>query len=246
MTTLIRSLWMWLSAAALILFWFPLLCIIRLFDTNPVRFRTGRWFRRLGEAIVRANPAWHIHIADGESSKVRSACVVVSNHQSLVDIPIISCLPWEMKWIAKAELFKIPLVGWMMRMAGDIPLDRQHRSGAPALLKARKYLQQGCPVMIFPEGTRSPDGEVHSFTDGAFRLAIKAQAPILPLAIEGSHSCLQKGSWKFGEPRDVFVKVLPPVETTGLSSQDSQSLRDRIREMIADQVAEWKKEARKQ
>jgi 1-acyl-sn-glycerol-3-phosphate acyltransferase len=240
MTTYLRSLWMWLSTLVLIVLWLPLLSLIHLFDFNPARLRTGRWFRRLGAAIVRANPAWHIHISDIENMDPKTAYVVVSNHQSLVDIPLISCLPWEMKWIAKTELFRVPLVGWMMRLAGDIPLDRQNRGGVQALLRAKKYLQQGCPVMIFPEGTRSPDGEVHAFTDGAFRLAIKSQVPVLPLAVEGTHSCLQKGSWKFGEPRDVYLKVLPPVETSGLKAGDAENLRDGIRRTIASEVARWR------
>jgi 1-acyl-sn-glycerol-3-phosphate acyltransferase len=240
MKSTVRSLWMWVSTVVVIIIWLPLLGLIYLFDRNPSRFITGRWFRRLGMAMIKLNPAWRVHISGKEHFDPGQAYVVVSNHQSLVDIPIISCLPWEMKWIAKAELFRIPVVGWMMRMAGDIPLDRKQRGGAQALLRAKRYLQHKCPVMVFPEGTRSPDGLTHSFTDGAFHLAVKAQVPVLPLVIEGSHPCLEKGSWKFGEPQDIFLKVLPAMKTTGLTSKDTVMLRDRVRRLIVEQLAQMR------
>lgn len=238
MISIIRSIWMWFVIVVLVLLWLPLLAIIYKFDRDPVRFRTGRWFRRLGVCMVRANPAWTIHLTGKERVALGRPYVVVSNHQSMVDIPLLCLLPWEMKWLAKAELFQLPIVGWMMRMAGDIPVDRQKKSGAPALLKAKSYLSQNCPVMIFPEGTRSPDGKLRPFMDGAFRVAIKAQVPVLPVVIEGSHSCLQKKSWKFGEPQDIYLKILPPVETEGLTSADSDKLRDTVRDMILEHTAE--------
>jgi len=237
MSSTLRSLWMWCATITAVLLWLPLLSILRLFDRKPPYFRAGRWFRLLGMAMVKLNPAWRVHISGKEQVARRHPYVVVSNHQSLVDIPLISCLPWEMKWIAKAELFKIPIVGWMMRMAGDIPLDRKGRGGAQALLRAKKYLQLNCPVMIFPEGTRSPDGRLQPFTDGAFHLAIKAQVPVLPIVLEGSHPCLEKGSWKFGEPQDIYMKVLPPVPTTGMTSRDTTALRDKVHRRIAEELS---------
>jgi 1-acyl-sn-glycerol-3-phosphate acyltransferase len=240
MKSILRSIWMWIATITLILVWLPLLGVVRLFDRDPVRLRTGLWFRRLGRAIVKSNPAWRVHISGIDHAVARQPYIVVSNHQSVVDIPLISCLPWEMKWIAKDELFRVPVVGWMMRLAGDIPLDRSYRNGARALLRAKSYLQQQCPVMFFPEGTRSVDDRVHAFTDGAFYLAIKGQVPVLPLAVEGTHSCLSKGSWRFGDPREIHLKVLPPLSTQGMSSKDVGDLRDRVRGAIVQQLAEWR------
>lgn len=225
----------------LIAAWLPLLGAIRLFDRNPLHMRTGLWFRRLGISMIRSNPAWRVHVSGKENCDPVRPYVVVSNHQSMVDIPLICLLRREMKWIAKVELFRVPIVGWMMRMAGDIPLDRSRRGGAPALLKAKKYLSQGCPVMIFPEGTRSLDGNVQPFTDGAFHLAIKAQVPVLPVALEGSHSCLPKDSWRFGDPRDICVRILPALETTGLTAKDVPMLRDKTRQAIIEQVEDCRK-----
>ena len=146
-----------------------------------------------------------------------------------------------MKWMAKEELFKIPIIGWMMRWSGDISVDRKNsRSGAIALLKAQKVLEQKCSVMIFPEGTRTLDGRVRQFTDGAFHLAIRAKVPILPLVIDGSHNCIPKHSWKFGKPSDIYLKVLTPVETSSLTMKDVAALSNQVRTSIMEQIAEWR------
>ena len=239
MISSLRSLWIWFAVIALIILWLPLLTIIRIFDRDPVHYGTGRWFRRLGAAMCKVNPQWRIHLSGHEAvENPRKPYVVVSNHQSHADIPILSNLPWEMKWIGKKELFGLPFVGWMMKLAGDIPVDRSdRRSGAKMLLTSMKYLEQKCSVIFFPEGTRSLDGRVGKFNDGAFHLAIKAQVPILPIAIEGSYGCLPKKSWKFGKPSDVHVKVLAEVETMGMTTEDVGALNSKIRHMIIKQVA---------
>ncbi len=238
---MIRSFVTWFTIAALILSWLPLLAIRRIFDRDPVHYKTGYLFRKLGKALTRANPAWQLHISGETISDPRRPFVVVSNHQSMADIPLISNLPWEMKWMGKIELFKLPVIGWMMRLAGDISVDRKNaRSGAQALLKAQRYLDQKCSVIIFPEGTRTLDGRVRQFSDGAFHLAIRSKAAILPLVIEGSRNCIPKNSWLFGEPSDILLKVLPPVETSSLTIDDVTALRDRIRSSIVDQIAEWR------
>lgn len=236
MSSTLRSIWVWCVCIGLILVWLPLLSVVYLFDRNPLRIRTGRWFRRLGAGMVKSNPAWRVHVSGKEHVDFKRAYVVVSNHQSMVDIPLLCLLPWEMKWIAKIELFRLPIVGWMMKMAGDIPVDRQRRGGSTALLRAKAYLLQNCPVMIFPEGTRSPDGLIRPFTDGAFRLAIKAHVPVLPVAIDGSFTCLQKNSWRFGEPQDIFIRVLSPIDTAGMKAENTGELRDTAWRMIDENV----------
>lgn len=241
MIDIVRSLWVWFSATALILLWLPLLAIVRLFDRSPMRYTTGRMFRRLGTAITKVNPLWRLKISGEPIANPQRPYVIVCNHQSFADVPLIANLPWEMKWLTKVELFKLPVVGWMLRMAGDIPVDRKNkRAAAQAFVKASRYLSQKCSVFFFPEGTRSPDGMVHRFTDGAFQLAIRAQAPILPLAVDGSRECLPKRSWKFGKPREIFLKVLHPFETVGLDLGDAEKLREQIRNLIIEQIAEWR------
>ena len=240
MRVFLQSIWTWGAIWGLIVLWVPLLALMRVFDRDPAHYRTGRWFRRLGLAMTKVNPAWQIEISGETIENPRSPYVVVSNHQSTADIPIISCLPWEMKWVAKAELFTTPLFGWLLRLAGDIPVDRTNkRSGAKVLIKGRQYLRDKCSVMFFPEGTRSRDGRVHPFTDGAFRLAIKAQVPVLPLAIDGTQDVLPTRSWKF-RAATIRLKALPPVPTTGLTRADTEALRQQVRRLIIEQLALWR------
>ncbi len=238
---MIRSIVTWFTTAFLILAWLPLLAISRLLDRDPVLYRTGYLFRKLGKALTKANPAWRLHISGETISDPRRPYVVVSNHQSMADIPLISNLPWEMKWMGKVALFKLPVIGWMMQLSGDISVDRKNpRSGALALIKAQRYLEQKCSVIIFPEGTRTLDGRVRQFTDGAFHLAIHAKVPVLPIVIEGSRNCIPKNSWQFGEPSHIFLKILPPIDTASLTIDDVPALRDRVRESIVKQISEWR------
>jgi 1-acyl-sn-glycerol-3-phosphate acyltransferase len=220
--------------AALVLLWAPLLGAIRLFDAEPRRLRTGRWFRRLGHAIARVTP-WRLHISGSENLRPNQVYVVVSNHQSLADIPVISHLKLDTKWLTKAELFRLPALGWMLRMAGDVPIDRSdRRKGARAMLRCARYLRQGCSVVFFPEGTRSPDGHVLPFNEGPFQLAIRERVPILPLVVEGSGAALPRNSWIFGATSDVQLRILEAVAVDGWSLKEVAALRDAVRQRIVD------------
>ncbi|MBI4536172.1 MAG: 1-acyl-sn-glycerol-3-phosphate acyltransferase, partial [Ignavibacteriae bacterium] len=145
MISTLRSIWIWTSAAALILAWLPVLAVIRLFDRDPTRYKTGRMFRELGVALTKVSTSWKLLISGERIADPRRPYVVVCNHQSFADIPLISNLPWEMKWLAKALLFRLPVVGWMLKMAGDIPVERGDRvKGAQSILQAARYLEQHC------------------------------------------------------------------------------------------------------
>ncbi len=232
----------WTLTVLLILIWVPLLGLIRLFDRDPVRYRTGRWFRRLGMSITYVNPAWDITVENKDSvADPRLPYVVVSNHLSNADIPLISRLPWEMKWVAKKSLFDLPIVGWMMTWAGDIAVDRRDpKSRSNVLKRAAWYLERKCSVMFFPEGTRSRDGVLLRWADGPFRLAIENGIPILPLAVDGTRDALPKNDWKFGVADAIRLRVLAPISTEGLTVADAPDLRERVRRIVATQLAEWR------
>ncbi len=218
----------------------PTMLLVRLFDRTPTQLRTGRTFRVMGSWITYFNPAWHIEVGGVDPATLRHPYVVVSNHQSLADIPVVSRLPWEMKWVGKKELFDLPAMGWLMKLAGDIPVDRKDpTSRGSVLLRAQRKLEHGTSVMFFAEGTRSRDGRVKAFHDGAFRLAIQAGVPVLPLALDGTMDALPKHGWQFSRA-DVRLDVLPPVPTAGLTEADLPALRDRVRQMIVEHVAAWR------
>lgn len=236
----IKSLAIWIGVALLILIWLPMLAICRLFDPDP-HYHTGKLFRKLGKAISKINPNWQITISGRTDVDDRAPYVVVCNHLSQADIPLISNLPWEMKWVAKKELFDTPAVGWMMKLAGDISVDRRAPNRKEMTFEqARHYLENRCSVMFFPEGTRSRNGNLNAFTRGAFELAIREQKPVLPMVIDGTQNTLPKRSWKFGIARHIKLKVLDPVSTEGLERNDTRSLTEEVRGRILDQLAEWR------
>jgi 1-acyl-sn-glycerol-3-phosphate acyltransferase len=232
----LRSLWIWAASTGLIVLWAPLLGVIRLSDADPRRLRTGRWFRRLGRVLAKVNP-WRIRISGQENMQADQAYVVVSNHQSLADIPVIAHLKLDTKWLAKAELFRVPVLGWMLKMAGDVPVSRADpRKSARALLQCARYLRQNCSVVFFPEGTRSPGGQVLPFNEGPFQLAIREQIPILPLVVEGSGAALPRHSWIFGKTQDIDLRVLEAVPVVGWNTKQSAALRDVVRRKIMDEL----------
>jgi 1-acyl-sn-glycerol-3-phosphate acyltransferase len=236
----LRSALLWCISATLIALWVPFVAAAWITDRDPMKRRTGRTFRVLGVALTRLHRA-RLHLERRDLPDPGGPYVVVSNHQSLADIPVLCHLPWEMKWLAKAELFRLPIVGWMMRLAADIPVDRGRRAKArETLRRAAHTLESGCSIMVFPEGTRSRDGGVGPFSDGAFHLAVRAGVPVLPVAVDGSAGCLPRGSWLFGPPPVVRIRVFPPVETRRGTGSDVAVLRDHVQRAIAEQVAAWR------
>jgi 1-acyl-sn-glycerol-3-phosphate acyltransferase len=230
------SVWTWLVLVSCVVLWLPLMAVVRLvtapFDRG--RYAVGYLFRHIARVTVTLNPLWKFRTAGRMPADPRRPYVVVSNHESFVDILLISHLPWEMKWLSKAELFRLPVMGWLMHIAGDVPVKRGFGpSAVEAMTKCREILARKVSVMIFPEGTRSPTNDLLPFKDGAFRLAIDAGVPILPLALHGTSTALRKHDWRIG-PSTAVVEVLTPVETTGLTPADVPALKERVRSMIVE------------
>ena len=230
------SAWVWLATALVAILWLPWLALVWALTAarDPGRYAVGRWFRRAAVTVTSLNPFWKFRTSGVSIHDPRRPYVAVANHESLADIFLVSHLPWEMKWMSKDAIFRIPIMGWMMRMAGDVMVRRNDPSSRiRALEEARDRLRKKVSVMSMPEGTRSGGGELLRFHDGAFRLAIETGAPILPIALAGTRHCIRKGSWLVGRARAI-ARVLPPVETAGLTLADVPALRDRVRDMIAD------------
>ncbi len=217
----------------LLVAWLPVLGVVTLLDRNNVR-RRGRWMRRFGRLTARLTPLWRFRIEGNAPADIdHKPYVVVANHQSSADPFLLSSLPWDMRWIAKVELFRAPLVGWLMKLGGDIPLQRGSGGSVRTMMAdARATLDGGLSLMVFPEGTRSRDGELGQFKDGAFELAIAAGVPILPVVLDGTRTCRPKGSWWFGDA-DAVARVLAPIPTVGLTKDDVAALRERVRDRIA-------------
>jgi 1-acyl-sn-glycerol-3-phosphate acyltransferase len=231
----VLSAYSWFVLGIIVIVWVPLVFVVWMatapFDRG--RYWPGLVFRRLCVLHQWLNPLWTFRTGGVAIGNPRNPYVVVSNHESFVDMLLISHLPWEMKWLSKESMFRIPLVGWLMTMAGDIRLIRgDKKSIASAMEGCSDRLGRNVSVMLFPEGTRTRDGSLGEFKDGAFRIAIANQVPILPLAVNGTREALQAESWRMNVTR-AEVRVLAPIATAGMTRDDAPALRDRVRGLIA-------------
>lgn len=235
MRKVLFGLFTYLEFALFVLVFGPVLAAVAAFGSLRQR---GRWMRRFGRFTGACTPLWRFSVEGTAPKDIdRAAYVVVGNHVSTADPFLLSWLPWDMRWVGKEELFRLPVLGWLLRWGGDIPLRRGDRSSVEAMFRAcRETLDGGLSVMLFPEGTRSRDGSLQVFKDGAFRLAIEAQVPVLPVVLHGTHACRPKGSLWFGEAHAV-VRVLEPVPTKGLGLEDVARLREEVRGRIAAELA---------
>lgn len=229
-------LWTWLAMVlcATVAFVLQLVVIPLTFWFDRNRVLAGRIYREAGVSTARLSPLWDfgVHGPVPPRSRWPRRTVVVSNHCSQADPFLISHLPWEMKWLGKASLFRVPVLGWSMWLSGDIPVVRGERSSAKsAMARCRRYLDRGMPVMIFPEGTRALGDELGPFKDGAFQLAIESGADILPLAVHGTANALPVHDWRFGRAR-ARVVVGDPISTVGMSLEDIPHLKQIVRAEI--------------
>ncbi len=228
------SFWTWFEIALCVLLAFPIQLVLAIltwpFDRR--RVVTGRCFRIMGVVAAHLTPFWRFGVYGKVPRRRWGPTVFVSNHKSQADPFLISFLPWEMKWLSKASLFRIPLVGWMLTLAGDIPIHRGESGSAKgAMAQCARWLERGQPVVIFPEGTRSEDGKMRPFKDGAFRLALTTGAQIVPIAVCGTRKALPKHSWKFGFTR-ALVAVGTPIPTAGRSVADLDAIKAEARAQI--------------
>ncbi|MBW1979851.1 MAG: 1-acyl-sn-glycerol-3-phosphate acyltransferase [Deltaproteobacteria bacterium] len=172
-----------------------------------------------------------------ENIDPQQSYVFAANHQSQFDIfALLVSLPVQFRWLAKAELFRIPIFGSAMKGAGYIPIDRSDRKAAfKSIDVAAAQVRRGTSIVIFPEGTRSVDGKLRSFKKGGFFLAIKSKRPIVPISISGSHKILAKGSFRV-HSGTITIKIGKPIATASLNPQDREWLIPEIRRRIQENL----------
>ncbi|MEP6993054.1 MAG: lysophospholipid acyltransferase family protein [Acidobacteriota bacterium] len=226
----------WAADVAIVIAWTPIVAAYRLatFRQDANRERVGRLLRNAGVLAVRINPFWDFRVVDpAPPGGPARAHLFVANHRSMADVFLLCLLPWEMKFLSKESVFRIPLLGWLMRTAGDIPIARGDKDSArDALEQMRLRLREGSSVVVFPEGTRSADGSLAPFREGAFRLAIELGVDIVPLAIHGTETALPKHSLVF-QRTAAAVTVLRAISPRGLGAADAPRLAERVRGEIA-------------
>jgi len=178
-------------------------------------------------------PAWRIRIEGRENVRKDVAYVVVSNHQSQLDILVAFRLFFHYKWVSKIEMFRIPLIGWNMRLNRYIKLKRGDKESVVQMLReCETHLDEGSSIFMFPEGTRSPDGNVKAFKLGAFQLALKKKAPILPVVISGTNKALPKYSMNFTGVQKMYIRIFEEIPYSAFANLSAEDTAQMVRQSI--------------
>jgi 1-acyl-sn-glycerol-3-phosphate acyltransferase len=192
-----------------------------------------------GSLYTWVNPAWPVRISGREKIRRDEAYVMVANHQSLLDILVLFRLFVHYKWVSKIENFRIPLIGWNMRLNRYIQLQRGDRSSVVKMLAlCRDTLAAGNSVMIFPEGTRSPDGRLRAFKTGAFVLAKATGRPILPIVVDGTASALPKRGFVLQGRHRISITILDEIQPESFAAESPEELASRVQTLIGGYLKE--------
>ena len=221
---------MWVGLSTI--FWGSIAVIISFFTRtgNPVHKVARIWAR--GILFVSRIKVTVNGLANIDPTQ---SYVYMSNHQSNFDIPVLlAYLPVQFRWLAKAELFKIPIFGRAMRGAGYVKIDRFNQEAAfESLNEAARKMKNGVSIMIFPEGTRSRDGNIRSFKKGGFIMALDAAVPIVPVVLKGTWTIMDKNSLRINTG-EVSLNIETPIATTDYTRENKDDLIKSVRAVISE------------
>jgi 1-acyl-sn-glycerol-3-phosphate acyltransferase len=202
--------------------------------------KTGRTQHRIARVwarvCVRASGA-RLIIRGEEHLGQYPVAVYAANHTSYMDTPVIfAALPFQFRILAKKELWTMPFIGWYLNRSGQIPVDSGNSRAALSSLGAGvKALRAGMPLFVFPEGSRTPDGDLQTFLSGAAFLAIRAQVPLVPVALAGGYDLLPIHT-RYFYPGELVMTVGKPIETHGMTLRQADELTQRLRSMICEML----------
>ena len=195
--------------------------------------------RALVYMFIMVPPLWKRRVEGLENIEKDKPYVVVINHQSMVDIMMLYLVPMTFRWVSKREVYRIPFIGRFLMLHGDITIDRKQGSKAmrKVMEQGKMWLDRGVSVAMFPEGTRSKDGEIHRFKAGAFALAKDAGVAILPVIMDGS-STLIKPSKMMNWRNEFIIKVLPAISTEQVAATEQSELMEQTQATMIEALAE--------
>ncbi|HTQ07502.1 MAG TPA: lysophospholipid acyltransferase family protein [Polyangiaceae bacterium] len=218
------------------LFFVPAIAIWLLTLWDPKKRALHAFTSFWGAHYLAWAPFAAVRVADRERGLLGAPCVYVSNHQSMVDILAVFATYLPYRWVSKRENFFAPFLGWTMWLNGYVPLRRGHLPSIRRMLRrCEAELRAGNSLFVFPEGTRSDDGELKTFFRGAFWLAARAGVPVVPVVVEGTRDILPKRSLLI-RPQTVLVRVLPPVDPRPFAGDD-RGLRALVHEQMREALS---------
>ena len=190
-------------------------------------------------------PFWRQKVIGRELIDRKKRYVIVINHNTVIDIPALYYVPLNFRWVSKREVFKTPFFGQYLVLHGDICIDRGRAAEALEQLvrDGKMWISRGASVAIFPEGTRSKDGEIHRFKAGAFTLAKEAGVEILPVVMTGTATMFR--GWRMNWTNRIRIRVLPPVSVEEAASMEIKELAQTVQERMTTALAELRGEEAK-
>ena len=231
------------AAAWLVLYLLSVVAFVLCYPFDKKRAVVHKLSEWLTDTVFIFAPGMRREVIGVENIDPKQAYVVVLNHQSMVDILSIYNLPLVFKWVSKKEVYRIPLVGRLLFMHGDIVINRASAKEAMQLVHTRgmKWLKKGASVAIFPEGTRSKNGEIQRFKSGAFALAKEAGVEILPVVMDGTTKIFRPKSFWFNWKHRLTVKVLPPISAEKVAATETGDLSREVQEMMTEALSQIRK-----
>jgi 1-acyl-sn-glycerol-3-phosphate acyltransferase len=192
-------------------------------------------FARGWSKMILATASCPVEIVHPDKLNAGAAAVYVVNHLSALDIPTLyAALPFQFRIMAKKELFRYPVLGWHLKRSGQIPIERENaRASLKSLVRASEALKSGMSLVVFPEGGRSSDGHLQPFLGGSFYVAIKAQAPVIPMALIGTYEALPMNSYHL-RPRHFQLVIGDAIPTTGYAPREMDKLAALAEEAVSD------------
>ena len=245
MMDIIISIIVWLIGTCYVLVTFPLTLITWLlalpFDRERVIIHMFLMYQ--SKFLLYLMPIWKIRTEGRERAIKGNTYVIISNHQSILDILLMNSLRYKYKWISKIENFNVPVIGWYLKMARYITVDRGNDDSKTEMLdRSYRCLQKKISIMIFPEGTRSPDNEIGFFKRGAFQLALQANVSILPVLIDGTGGILPKHGMIFGSGHHITIKVLDPIDPKDFGTDNPENLALKLSSLMTSALKELRDE----
>lgn len=217
-----------------------IICVLTfLFDRNRrlLHYFSCAW----GYHYMYINPFWRCHFEGKENIDPNKTYVLIANHQSSADILVIYGLFKPYKWVSKESVFDVPFIGWNLRLNQAVCLKRGDIKSIKNMMReCRAWLDRQASVMLFPEGTRSPDGELQQFRDGAFRLSCESKLPLIPIVINGTHDLLSKHGREVDFRARLDVKILPPIDPAEFEYQTPR-MRDYVHGLMKTTLVEMRK-----
>ncbi|MGA7927759.1 MAG: lysophospholipid acyltransferase family protein [Candidatus Sulfotelmatobacter sp.] len=201
-----------------------------LFDRNGRRLH---WFSRAWSWLIMKTIFSPVQVTGLDKIDTSKPHVYAVNHASAMDIPVLYVnLPFQFRIVFKKELLSYPIVGWQLKRSGQVCIDQQKPANSIAAIRsAVKSLKAGMPLVIYPEGGRTPDGEIKPFLPGAFFLAIKAQVDIVPVALVGTYELLPMNTYHI-KCRPLGMRVGEPISTTGLKMKDLEAVSAKVQKAL--------------